>query len=264
MRFDYHTHTPLCGHASGHPRDYVRRARELGLDEIGFSDHNPMPAQFDEWRMAPEEFPAYLELIRETRAEFPGYPIRLGLECDFVPGYEDHIRTLATRAPFDYLIGSVHYILPGWDVDNPMKLSEWKKHPVEEVWSLYFKTLTQAACSGLYDFLGHPDLVKKFAFFPPGDLRRFYLETLDAIRDHDLAIEINTAGLRKDVKELYPSRDFLAEAFRRSIPILINSDAHAPAEVGLNFDEAIQLARDVGYTSLVRFENRQRIPVPIG
>src|SRR5471032_2572710 len=104
MRTDYHMHTPLCGHAVGAPRDYILAAQQAGLAEIGFSDHNPMPTQFDDWRMAPGQLPQYVEMIKEAQREFPRMPIRLGLECDFIPGYEGHIRTLAAQADWDYLI----------------------------------------------------------------------------------------------------------------------------------------------------------------
>ena len=155
-------HTPLCGHATGHPREYAAEAVRKGLQEIGFSEHNPMPAKFDDWRMDWVDFPEYLRLVEEARAEFPQLPIRLGLECDFIPGKEGWIRELATKAHFDYFIGAVHYITPDWDVDNPLKLARWKDQPVEEVWTKYFNAVTQAAQSGLFDFLAHPDLVKKF------------------------------------------------------------------------------------------------------
>ena len=162
MRFDYHMHTPLCGHAVGHPREYAAEAVRKGLQEIGFSEHNPMPSKFDDWRMDLADFPEYLRLVEEARLEFPQLPIRLGLECDFIPGKEGWIRELAAKAQFDYFIGAVHYITPDWDVDNPLKLARWKDQPVEEVWTKYFKAMTQAAQSGLFDFMAHPDLVKKF------------------------------------------------------------------------------------------------------
>ncbi len=263
MSFDYHIHTPLCHHATGHPREYVKQGLASGLSEIGFSDHNPMPTQFDNWRMAPDELPAYFQLIDEAREDFPDFPIRLGLECDFIPGQEDHLRSIAARTGWDYLIGAVHYIREDWDVDSPFKRNLWKELPVDEVWKRYFSLYTRAASSGLFDFMAHPDLVKKFGDFPAGDLKPYYTECLDAIADCKIAIELNTAGLRKDVKEIYPSREFLAMAFARDIPILINSDAHAPQEVAAGFDLAIQLALDVGYTHLTRFEKRVPIPVPL-
>jgi histidinol-phosphatase (PHP family) len=179
MIFDYHLHTPLCQHAKGHPREYVLAAQKAGLSEIGFSDHNPMPTQFDSWRMAPDQLPEYLKLIDEARTEFPDFPVRLGLECDYIAGYEDHIRMLAKAAEWDYFIGSVHYlILPlppsslisanqqePWpmDSDSPRHLKKWSEYPVEEIWQRYFDEYGRMAASGLFDFLAHPDLVKKLA-----------------------------------------------------------------------------------------------------
>jgi histidinol-phosphatase (PHP family) len=190
-------------------------------------------------------------------------PIRLGLECDFIPGKEGWIRELATKAQFDYFIGAVHYITPDWDVDNPLKLARWKDQPVEEVWTKYFKAMTQAAQSGLFDFMAHPDLVKKFGHRPKGDLRPYYKETLDAIEAAGIAMEVSTAGLRKEVMEIYPSKQLLEEAFRRNIPILISSDSHAPTEVGYEFNRALKMAKEVGYRKLCAFRNRERILMPI-
>jgi histidinol-phosphatase (PHP family) len=257
MRTDYHLHTPLCGHATGAPRDYVLAAQRAGLTEIGFSDHNPMPTQFDDWRMAPGELPAYLGLIADARTEFPHYPIRLGLECDFIPGYQDHIRQLADRADWDYLIGSVHYITPDWDVDNPKHLKRWTEQPVDEIWQVYFDAYTKMAESCLFDFLAHPDLVKKFGHRPKGDLSRFYLKTLDAIAEAGAVLEVSTAGLRKEVNEIYPSREFLEAAHGRHIAIVINSDAHKPEEVAHEFDRAYDLVREIGYTQVMRFRRRK-------
>jgi histidinol-phosphatase (PHP family) len=263
MRTDYHLHTPLCGHATGAPRDYVLAAQRAGLAEIGFSDHNPMPTQFDDWRMAPDQLPQYLELIEQARREFPHYPIRLGLECDFIPAYEGHIHYLAGKADWDYLIGAVHYITPDWDVDNPKHLKRWTEQPVEEIWQAYFDAYTKMIESCLFDFLAHPDLVKKFGHRPEGDLSRFYHATLDAAAEAGAILEVSTAGLRKDVREIYPSRGFLEAAYQRHIPIVINSDAHSPQEVAYEFDLAYTLVREVGYTEVMRFEKRKAVAVEI-
>jgi histidinol-phosphatase (PHP family) len=263
MRTDYHIHTKLCGHAIGAPRDYVLAAQQAGLVEVGFSDHNPMPTQFDDWRMDPDQLPQYVELVEEVRREFPRYPIRLGLECDFIAGYEDHIRDLTGQADWDYLIGAVHYVAPGWDIDNPKHLKRWTEQPVEEIWEAYFAAYTKMVESCLFDFLAHPDLVKKFGHRPKGDLSRFYRDMLDATAEAGVVLEVSTAGLRKEVREIYPSRDFLEAAWHRHIPIVINSDAHAPDEVAYEFDRAYDLVREVGYTEVMQFEKRKAIPVTI-
>ena len=174
------------------------------------------------------------------------------------------MRELATKAEFDYLIGAVHYIAPDWDVDSPLKLDRWKQQPVEEVWTRYFRALSQAAQSGLFDFLAHPDLVKKFGHIPKGDLLPYYREALDAIEASKMAIEVSTAGLRKEVAEIYPSVQFLKEAFRRKIPVLISSDSHAPVEVGHEFQKALNLVKEIGYRELTAFQKRKPVKIKIG
>jgi histidinol-phosphatase (PHP family) len=86
---------------------------------------------------------------------------------------------------------------------------------------------------------------------------------LDAARQSNCAIELNTAGLRKDCREIYPSLAILRLAHARGVPITFGSDAHAPEEVGMNFSEAVALARQIGYTTTCRFVRRQRQFVPL-
>ncbi|MFZ4767003.1 MAG: histidinol-phosphatase HisJ family protein [Roseimicrobium sp.] len=260
---DYHTHTPLCKHAVGHPREYAAHAAALGLPELGISDHSPMREPFDDWRMSWEEFPIYLGMVEEARAEFPMLPVRLGLEVDYLPGHETWIEELSQAADFDYLIGAVHYLAPGWDVDNPKHLSRFAEGNVEDIWRLYFKLYEEAIRTRLFDFMAHPDLPKKFGHRPIGDLRRFYEPVIQALVDTGTAFEINTAGLRKDVREMYPAREFLTLARSANVPLLINSDAHAPGEVGADFTSAMALAREVGYTETLRFKKRQRRTAPL-
>jgi histidinol-phosphatase (PHP family) len=134
---------------------------------------------------------------------------------------------------------------------------------VDEIWTMYWNAYERCIRSGLFDFVAHPDLVKKFGFRPEGDLRKYYEPSIAAAAEKKVAIEINTAGLRKPVNELYPSREFLEMAFAADIPLLINSDAHAPEEVGADFSSAVQLAKEVGYTQTLRFQNRKRRFVPL-
>ncbi len=256
---DYHLHTPLCRHANGEPSDYARRAVAIGLTEIGFSDHSPMRQDdFDDWRMLAGELDQYVEKVHKAQRDFPQLTIRLALEVDYLPGQEDWIRELTARHPWDYFIGSVHYVSDSWAVDNPNKLSEWKNRDPWEVWSVYFERLTKAAETGFFEIIGHADLPKKFGHKPSQDCTPLYEKFLDAAKKHNCAIELNTAGLRKDCKEIYPSREILQLAFQKGVPITFGSDAHAPEEVGANFAEAIQLAHEVGYRECCRFEQRKQ------
>jgi histidinol-phosphatase (PHP family) len=242
---DYHLHTPLCRHATGWPIDFAARALELGLREIGFADHNPMAAPFDDWRMLREELPRYLDAVEQAREMFPQLTIRLGLECDFIAGTEGWIEKLSGMAPWDYLIGGVHYLPEGWEVDHPRYIARHAGN-AEEVWTSYWHTYERAIRSGLFDFMAHPDLPKKFGHRPAGDLNRFYEPAIAALAERDTPFEINTAGLRKACGEIYPAQSFLVAAKAAGVSLLINSDAHAPAELAANFDDAIALARAGG------------------
>lgn len=258
---DYHMHTPLCRHATGEPVEYARRAREIGLKEIGFTDHSPMAQDdFDDWRMLDCQLNSYIAAVELARQEVPEVRILIGLEVDFLPGHEPWIQALAARHEWDYFIGSVHYISDHWAIDNPRFISRWKEHQPFDVWQKYFKLLTQAASSGLFDIVGHADLPKKFNIRPEQDCRPMFDDFLGAAARSGIAMELNTAGLRKDCKEIYPSRQILEMAFDRRIPITFGSDAHAPEEVGANFEAAVRLARDVGYRTSIRFEKRKGRP----
>jgi len=256
---DYHMHTPLCRHATGEPGAYANHALEIGLTEIGFSDHAPMPQDdFDTWRMNADKLEEYVTSVRRVQKDFPQLTIRLALEVDYLPGYEDWIRDLAARYPWDYFIGSVHYVSDGWAIDDPQKLSEWKHRNADEVWAVYFERLTKAAETRFFEIIGHADLPKKFGHRPSRDCAPLYEKFLAAAKKHNCAIELNTAGLRKDCREIYPGREILRLAFQKGVPITFGSDAHAPGEVGMNFAEAVRLARDVGYKECCRFARRER------
>jgi histidinol-phosphatase (PHP family) len=261
---DYHMHTPLCRHAVGEPVDYAAQAVKLGLSEIGFSDHSPMLRDdFDDWRMRLDQLDEYVTKVSEARQQFTDLRIKLALEVDYIPGHEEWIRQLAARHPWDYFIGSVHYVSDSWDLDNPKKLSHWRERDPLEVWTVYFERLTQAAASGLFEIIGHADLAKKFCFYPKQDCTPLFTTFLAAARKSGTAVELNTAGLRKDCREIYPSRRILQLAHEAGVPITFGSDAHAPEEVGLNLMEAVELARSVGYTQRCTFSHRQRTNVEL-
>ena len=256
---DLHMHTPLCRHAVGEPAEYAAHALSLGLREMGFSDHDPkLPDDFDVWRMYNRQLDEYVGKIRKVQKDFPQLTVRLALEVDYLPGGEDWIRDLAARHPWDYFIGSVHYVSDAWAIDDPQQVSEWNNRDAFEVWSVYFDRLTKAAESGLFQIIGHADLPKKFGHKPPADAAPLYERFLDAAKKSGCAIELNTAGLRKDCREIYPNRQILELAFKKGVPITFGSDAHAPTEVGMNFAEAVQLARSVGYTECCTFRARKR------
>lgn len=259
MPSDYHTHTPLCRHAVGTPEEYVEAALLSGLSEYGIADHAPVGRGiFDDWRMEFSQLPEYFSWIERARSHANGkIPVRVGLECDWLPDCRDWIEELRSMHEWDYFIGSVHY-LGDWDFDNPKWLGRWGESDVEEVWSHYWKTYSAMAESQLFEILGHPDLVKKFAHRPAGDLSRFYEPVIESIAVSGSAIELNTAGWHKPCAEAYPAMEFLELARAAGVPLVISSDAHAPSEIGRDFSRAIEIARAAGYDELATFVGGKR------
>lgn len=160
---DFHMHTPLCGHAVGEPREYAVRAMEAGLSEIGFSDHAPLVAYPDPTvAMRLDQLPQYHKMIENVRQQFASkLAIKVALEADFIVGYEDQTRAMLAGYPYDYVIGSVHFI-EGWGFDNPHELKSWTGKNIDDIYRQYYKLLRLSAQSKLFDIMGHVDLVKKF------------------------------------------------------------------------------------------------------
>jgi histidinol-phosphatase (PHP family) len=265
---DYHTHTPLCMHAEGAPETYIDRAIKRGVAEYGISDHAPQsPEPFDEWRMREDQLDEYFEWIDRARV-YAGdrLAIRAGLECDWFSGNEKWIESLTSKFGWDYLIGSIHYLSSNgdlWGFDNPSELSRWAEADIEFIWKTYWDEYATMARTGLFDFLGHPDLIKKFGYKPEGDLRRFYDPVIEAVADSGVAIELNMAGLNKPCAEAYPSSEFLKLAASAKIPITLSSDAHAPSEVAQDFEQGVSILEKTGFTSTCLIEKRMRKSKPI-
>ncbi|GIT99012.1 histidinol-phosphatase [Sulfurovum sp. TSL1] len=254
MRIDIHNHTTRCNHAEGTVDEYIQKAIELGIDIYGFSEHAPM--DFDpHYRLAFEEMQAYTDDILGAKERYKNdIKILFGYEVDYLPGHMDD-RVL--DAEVDYLIGSVHFI-DKWSFDNPEFIAGWKNKDIDEIWQAYFEATEAMARSGKFDIVGHLDLIKVFKFMPKKDVRLLAKDALHAIKRSNMVLEVNTAGLRKPVGELYPSRELLEEAYALDIPITFSSDAHAVEQVGFGYDVATALVKDVGYTKAATFEGRDR------
>jgi histidinol-phosphatase (PHP family) len=270
---DYHMH--LRGPDNGDRRrysadraeEYAAQARATGIDEIGFSDHVFYFRQTRElWEIdwmrerCVDDLDEYVDAVAEAKRR--GLPVKLGLEVDYFPGTEPALADLLAPYPWDYLLGSVHFV-DGFPVDQEPGLVH--KLPVGEAWRRYFVWLRNAARSGLFDCLAHPDLVKIFGM-RAGDEATHYLhvETADAIEAAGVCIEISAAGLHKPVGELYPDRSFLELCRERGVPVTLASDAHRPEHVGRDVDRAVALALEVGYETVTVFEGRSRRHEPLG
>lgn len=275
MLSDYHVHlrpddeeTPASRYFTTENAERYRAvASEQGIDELGVSEHVYRFSQaLDVWRHpfwvqnAVDDIDAYCDFVQEQT------DLKLGIEADFVPGSEDRMANLLQTRDFDYVVGSVHFIAQkALDMDE---YSIWDgATSAEQIWRRYFETLGEAARSGLFDILAHPDLVKVWGRqrpLPEGDLRRFYELAMDGIAESGIAIEVSTAGLRKRAGEIYPAPAFLVMCVEAGAPIALSSDAHVPADVGANYDQALELLESVGVSELCVFSGRQRSLRAIG
>jgi histidinol-phosphatase (PHP family) len=250
---DYHTHTERCGHARGTAAEYVEVARERGLLAVGVCDHLPLPGHRDpELSMDVSELPDYVREVEELKRAYPDY-VLLGIEADYEPSSFRDIRDMLARYPFDYVIGSVHFV-DGWGFDDPRQREAWDTRDIEEVYVRYFELVAEAAETGVFTILGHLDLVKKFGHKPPRPLADATHSLVRRIARSGIGVELNTAGLRKPIGEAYPDQDLLRLLRKGGVPITFGSDAHTPDDVGRDFDHALDQVRTAGYTSYAWIE----------
>ena len=265
---DYHVHTFRCGHAGGASRDFVRRAVERGLSEIGFTDHIPLyflpPSERDpKLAMREDQLDDYVREVEDLRREFRGsIEVRLGLEADYAEGREAELESWLARADWDLVLGSVHWVAGGWIDDPATSPARFEREGTVTLYNEYYRLLSQAARTGLFDVLTHFDLPKKHGHRPDAPLAS-EAEAIRAARESGLAVEISSAGIRKPVGEAYPEPRLLLEIVRAGIPVTFSSDAHAPAEVGWGYEKTLALARECGVTELVTFEKRRKILRPL-
>ncbi|WP_342553683.1 histidinol-phosphatase HisJ [Paenibacillus sp. FSL R7-0652] len=272
MRIDYHTHHERCGHAVGKLEEYVQRGIAIGLSQIGLSDHMPLlhvdPAEYyPEMAMPMDELPRYVEECFSLKERYRGQiDVRVGLEGDYIEGFESEIRSIIERYPWDYVIGSVHF-LGEWDITDFRQTHHWEGKDILEVYRQYYDAVSKSAASGLYDIIGHSDVIKRFGYVPPLEQteERIALEdaALQAVAKSGCAMELNASGLSKPCAEMFPSRRMLTEAIRLGVPLTMGSDAHDPMKLGDNLPEAEKLLHELGCEQVAVFESRQRSFIPL-
>jgi histidinol-phosphatase (PHP family) len=281
MLTDYHLHlrpdeldaTAAEHFTAANVERYREVAGERGIAELGVSEHiHRFRQALGVWQHpfwqehALDDLDDYCRFVREDT------DLRLGIEADFVAGREDRTANLLEARDFDYVIGSVHFLR-----DSAVDMDEYSVWSTgcgaEEIWRRYFQTLGEAARSGLFDVLAHPDLVKVWSPahpahperpLPEGDLRRYYELAIDGIAESGIAVEVSTAGLRKRAREIYPAPAFLQMCLEAGAPVALSSDAHRPQEVGADYEQALELLERLGVGELCVFEHRSRRLEPIG
>jgi histidinol-phosphatase (PHP family) len=264
MLIDYHTHHVRCGHAKGELEEYVKKGIDIGLNQLGLSDHMPLlhvnpDTYYPGMAMAMEELPNYVEECFALKSKYKQQiDLKIGLEGDYIEGYEEQILQIIEAYPWDYVIGSVHF-LGEWDITDFRQQDGWKGKSHDQVYEQYYDAVQKAARTGFYNFIGHMDVIKRFGFKPAADRIDLELETLKVIKAQDMAIELNASGLRMPCEEMFPSRRILEACFEQNIPLTIGSDAHDPERLSQYLDQARALLKEIGFTKLATFDNRKRI-----
>lgn len=275
MLTDYHLHlrpddgdTPAARYFTAENVDrYLAAAAAAGIEELGVSEHVYRFRQaLDLWRHplwvenAHDDLDAYCAFVRTTS-------LKLGIECDFIPGTEERTAELLGARELDYVVGSVHFIGEGDNAVDHEGWDVWEGNDPDEIWRRYFEMLAQCARSGLFDILAHPDLVKVWGRarpLPEMDPRAYYEPAVEAIAESGIAVELSTAGLRKPVGELYPAREFAELCVEAGAPFALSSDAHLPEQVGYEYDRAVEFLDSLGVGEICVFEGRRRSLVPLG
>jgi histidinol-phosphatase (PHP family) len=263
---DTHTHTARCGHAGGRDEEYVEAAIARGLGAIAVTDHLPfywLPREQHDptLAMTPEELPRYVEAVLALKQRYRGsIEVLLGIEADYVPGYEATLAGLLESYPFDVVLGSVHW-LDGWWVDAPSSLARYwlGQDEVDRIWARYAEGVIGAARSGLFDVLAHLDLAKKFGYRSSRPFGGRQADIVAAVAESGCTVELSSAGRRKPVGEDYPAADLVRELAGAGVPFVLSSDAHAPAEVGFGFAELAAGARAAGVGEVLVFHGRRPV-----
>jgi histidinol-phosphatase (PHP family) len=258
--YESHMHTPLCKHASGEPEAYAAVAEKRGLKGIIVTCHNPTN---DGWspkvRMRVDQFDDYVAVVARARQAWAGrVDVRLGLESDYAPGMEPWLAELHSWAELHHVLGAVHPHLPDYK-------QRYLNDDMVAFQRTYFEHLAMAAETGLFDTLAHPDLVKNEA---PKEWQLDRLldhigECLDRIAATGVAMELNTSGLQKTIPEMNPGRTILAEMHQRQIPVVLGADAHVPRRVAADYEKALDLLKEVGYSHVSIFLHRERQEIEI-
>jgi histidinol-phosphatase (PHP family) len=255
---DYHMHSSYSDGRSA-PEDYIASALEAGLREIGFSEHLTLFKDLEDWNMNPLNVSPYISHLKTLQNNTKSIKIKIGLEVDYFAGKEKEISAFLAPLPLDYVIGSVHY-LGEKTVDFGPEFYEGKS--IDRLFESYFDSVIAATASGLFDVIGHCDLIRIYGYKPLADQEPLYRRLAKAMKTHNVVFEVNTNGRNRPLADFYPDRRFLHIFREENVPVCVNSDAHMPTRVGQYFDEAYDLLRYIGFTEMAVFDKRVRRMVP--
>jgi histidinol-phosphatase (PHP family) len=274
MITNYHQHSSFSD-GKGSLEDCANAALKAGLTGLGFSDHAPLPFDTD-WTMPLARLDEYRAEVRRLRSAFRGrLDICMGLEMDYLPDastiafQRDQVLSLG----WDYVIGSIHYL--GREVNGDLWSMDVNRETFErglrEIYGgdirvycdHYFATVRHLAADGRFTIMGHLDYCKRF-----NDGGRYYSgedawyhqmldQTLGALAQAGMILELNTGGWRSPCQEAYPAPFVLRQAFEMGLRVTVNADAHTPADVARDLDQGLSLVKTAGFSQVARLLNGQ-------
>jgi histidinol-phosphatase (PHP family) len=260
---DYHMHSRFSEDGEDSPETMCRRAIELGIPEIGFTEHWDVgPYESNPRYFQPEPWYAELERLRSL---FKGQlGIRAGIEIAEPHLYPRETREVLQRVPFDYVIGSVHYVGKNFIFDK----NYYQSHTPDEVYGVYFAELDKMVRSADIDIVAHLDIPARTGTlifgYEPAHYEKMIRTILETCLARDLALDVNVSGLRKPARNLMPDALILKwYAEMGGQRLTLGSDAHRVMEVGLNLEKAVDAVREVNISKIVQFEQRKARFIPL-
>lgn len=270
MLTDYHNHLERGTLTLDYLKRFTDQAQANGIEQFGISEHAYHFYQTKDILSNPwvnerrfYDMEDYLQLFQQ--AHDANIDVKMSIEMDYTPGKHKEMESFIKGYDFDYVIGSVHWV-GDFGIDLGEYKHEWDRRDLKETYRKYFDQIVTLAESNLFDIVGHLDLVKIFNYVPTDEefLLEQYERATTALANSKTCVEISTAGIRKPVGKLYPDPRLLKLCYSKGIPIVLSSDAHIPEDVGKDFDQAIDLAHSVGYSSLMTFQKGERKEVSLG
>lgn len=258
---DYHVHVERGPYTREWLDAFVLQAAKAGVTDLGISEHayrfhQTKPLLWNDWvaRKKTEDLDAYLGMLQAARAD--GVPVKIGIEMDYMPDNGALMKEFLAAHPFDYAIGSVHW-LGGFGFDLDEMRDQWATGDVDAIFETYFATLERMIEDRCCDIVGHADVIKVFGFHAPKVAEKWYDRLTPKIKASGMAVEVSTAGWRKPVKEIYPAPEWIARLVEAEVPLVLNSDAHRPEDVGAGYPQALDLLRALGVKRLATFTERR-------
>ncbi len=283
MKIDYHMHFERGSYDFDWVQGFFDAAERRGLDEIGITEHShgftdfqhfyyddlilddSFIGSFQQKWLKKNKFKCplddYFTFMDELKKR--GKPVKTGIEvCNFRD--QEGVGEILSKYPFDYLIGSVHF-LQGWAYDSAEIKAEWDNRPLRTIYEQYTEEAEHLCAGGHYDALGHPFNIRLFRYIPDFDVTPYLERVAKAMKKADMIVDVNTGTrYRYPIEEISPYPDFMEIAADFGLPVITTSDAHEPEDCGAYIDEAIEYVKRFGYTKSIRFSHRDRTVIPLG